>query len=130
MELDIGTVTRTRHWSKALFRIRPKIKVIENLVESLDLIDSYCEVLQIIFQDEGTAKSDSDGFVKAEKVLPKNKIKQVSMIVPSDFTFKRDGSEDEELYIAVIERTITAIRRSPLKEQNKELLEKKIRENI
>lgn len=130
MELTITTVTRTRLWSKALSRLYPKIKLIEDEVESLKMTDDYCEELAVIFQDEGTAKSDSDGFVETDKVLPKTNIKQVSMIVPSGFSFKRDGSEDEELFKAIMERTITAIKRSPLKEDHKKMLEKSIRENM
>jgi hypothetical protein len=131
MKLDIGTVTATRLWSKALSRIgKLGLHSLEDEIKSLNLTDDYCEVLQINFQDEGTAKSESDGFVKTNRVMPKEKVKQVSMIVPSGFSFKRDGSEDEALFKAVLERTIIAIQRSHLTPTNKMVIEETIRKHL
>jgi hypothetical protein len=127
MEVNITTVTKTKLWAKALSRLYQRIKAVETEIEALNLTDDYCEVLQVIFEDEGTVRSDADGFVEADGFLPKKKVKQVSVTVPSGFSFRREAGEAEAIYKAVLERTKTAIMRSPLKQNNKELILEVIR---
>jgi hypothetical protein len=131
MKLDIGTVTANKWWSKALSRIgKLGLYALETEIKNLGLDDDYCQVLQINFEDEGTSKSESDGFVKIKGQKKGDGIVQIIMIVPSGFSFKRDGSEDDAIYKAVLERTIVAIQKSHLTATNKQIIEETIRKYL
>jgi hypothetical protein len=130
MEVNITTVTATRLWSKTLSRLYTKTKALENEIELLNLKDDYCEVLQVIFHDENGWENEGDGFIEAESKKIKGRIKQIIMKVPRGFSFKRDGSEDSEIFKAVLERTIIAIQKSHLTPTNKQIIEETIRKYL
>lgn len=97
----------------------------------MELTDNYCEVLQVIFHDEHSGEeSDENDFIKADSVFPKERVKQVVMKVPSGFSFKRDGSEDEALFKAILERTIIAVEKSYLKGENKKVIVTAIKKSL